>query len=221
MSNVTIIMCTWKRIHQLPQTIGMLESQTNQNFTVHIWNNNYSDKDQIDKIVSSSNIPIEVTHWEDNVGGIGRFYAARKVTTPYVIFVDDDQIFDESFVETLLNEANPNTISGWWAWNMLEDYHHRTSTQIGNIADYIGTGGMIVPSSVFQDNRLFEDLPREFLFVEDLWLSRFFVTQIGGTLIKSSVNLKFMKGEDDVNQHHNLTYTKSEFYSWLKENGYL
>lgn len=213
-------MCTWKRISKLQSTIDMLANQTYKDFEFIVWNNNNAIEEEVNELLSQAPFKATAKHWKANIGGIGRFYAAREAQTDYVVFIDDDQIFDSTLLQIFADEASPNTISGWWAWNMFGDYHKRAATPIGSTADYVGTGGMVVPQKTFLDDKLFTDLPEEFLFVEDLWLSRFFVAKHSGTLKKSSVYIQFMENEDHNNQHHYLRNQKSELYNWLQLNGY-
>lgn len=213
-------MCTWSRPHTFSQTIKMLEEQTHKDFELVVWNNNPSIKEELNATLSNSNISGKITTWKDNIGGIGRFYASREVDTPYVIFIDDDQVFEPSMIEQLVAQASLDTISGWWSWNFEKGYHIRRRTLPGNDADYIGTGGMICPSHIFKNNKLFQDLPTQFLFIEDLWLVRFFKKHYNGKLIAAPIRMQFMPGEDKRNQHHNLTDLKTEFYNWLVTNGY-
>lgn len=219
MSKVAIIMCTWKRLHLLPYTLQLLNDQTNTKFDFYIWNNNSKIKNDINSIdFSKFKFKAFVEHYPQNIGGVGRFYMANKLTDKYkyFIFIDDDLNFDKYLVEHLLEEAQPKTICGWWAYKILSKYDHRQSLKVGEEGDYVGTGGMICPSNIFKNKKLFEELPRKFLFIEDLWLSSFAKYECGYSLKKSKVNINFIPGEDARNQHFGLGALKVEFYEYLK-----
>ena len=135
----------------------------------------------------------------------------------YVIFIDDDQIFDDQFIETLVKESKPKTISGWYAWNINGNYFNRVPAI--EQADYVGTGGMICDVNVFKDLNLFK-IPKKYWLVEDLWLSFFSKYELGYELLKSKVKMQFVKGEDkrDLFTVYDLGPLKEEFYTYLRKN---
>ena len=114
-------MCVYKRLDKLPLTEEMLAKQTYKDFDFHIWNN----------------------AGEENVGGLGRFILASQLVNKYdyVIFIDDDQIFEDTFIEQMVKQAKPKTIAGWYAWENHGKYWDRTPAT--DKATYVGTGGMI------------------------------------------------------------------------------
>ena len=143
---------------------------------------------------------------------MGRFYAANLISDKhdYVIFIDDDQIFEPTFIETLVNEAKPNTISGWYAWEIHGKYFNRVPANPK--ADYVGTGGMICDINAFKNPEIFE-IPKKYWFIEDLWLS-YIAKKMGYELLKSKVHMEFMPGETEKDQFrvNNLRELKEEFY---------
>jgi len=50
MSEVAVIMCTWKRPERLKNTLELLLAQTNKNFAFYIWNNNSEINNVVDLI---------------------------------------------------------------------------------------------------------------------------------------------------------------------------
>lgn len=213
-----VIMCTYKRIALIPYTLKLLNQQSDTDFDLIIWNNNQEVKD-FSSIYGQTdyNYNIKVINYQQNIGGIGRFYAANQHTDQYdyFIFIDDDQQFDQKLVETFKQEAAEKTVTGWWAWKILDNYHTRVPLQLQEDGDYIGTGGMVVPSGVFREEELFKLIPTKYLFIEDLWLSYYVKHKLGFLLRKSKVRIEFIPGESKNDQHRNLKELKKEFYNYL------
>lgn len=194
MVRIAVIMCIYKRLDKLPLTQKMLDNQTYKAFDFHIWDNSK----------------------DTNEGGMGRFILAAQLIDDYdyVIFIDDDQIFETTFIETLVSEAKPNTIVGWYAWVIRGGYFDRTPAT--NKATYVGTGGMICDINVFKNPKIFE-IPKKYWFIEDLWLSHI-AKKMGYELLKSKVHMEFMPGEAVRDQFtvNNLGPLKEEFLATLK-----
>ena len=175
MSDVAIIMCTWKRIECLDRTLELLSKQKNKLFSFYIWNNNTQISETVDFKCKEfvNEFLIEVFHSETNVGGFGRYLYAKKLIDKYnkIIFIDDDQIFSELMVDRFLNEFELNVVKSRWAFRILsKDYAHRQQILESNrYVHYCGTGGMILPIDLFRCDTLYE-IPHEYLFIEDLWL---------------------------------------------------
>ena len=209
-------MCTWQRIDRLPLTLSMLESQTYGDFTFYIWNNNISYSNRIADYMKDSPLDTRGFLNNNNIGGIGRFVASRGITHKhdYVIFIDDDQLFEPTFIQQMVSYAKPNTIAGWYAWEIRGGYFDRTPAT--NKADYVGTGGMICDINAFKNKTLF-NIPSKYQFVEDLWLSFYCKYELGYELYKASVNMTFMPEEDKRDQFRvrNLGPLKAEFYHYL------
>ena len=213
---VAIIMCTWKRLEKLGQTIQLLSEQTNKDFHFYIWNNNPNITKKIKqhtrhkKWITMKQSPI-------NIGGFGRFRYAQLVSDKHdkVIFIDDDQIFKPNFVESMLNEYEPQTIKSWFSWRFNNDnYWNRTRIKNGSNVDYCGTGGMVLPIEIFKDEALFEDCPEEYRFVEDLWLS-FYANHIKGWKLKSTKNVWIKIEVDNKDQFVGLKRKKVQLLKHL------
>ena len=222
MSEVPVIMCTWRRINRLEKTIRLLEAQKSGTHPeLYIWNNNFAEKDAIDSIIVRSHIRVKAYHHHENIGGFGRFYFARILAEkhPFIIFIDDDQEFDKNFLETFFLEATPKTLISYWAFriNNYENYWNREPLRPYEDAVYCGTGGMICDSSLFKDSRLY-DCPFEYRFIEDLWLSYFASHILGWRLLKSSALLSII--EDGLDQGIDLTEKKNNFLKLLVASGW-
>jgi GT2 family glycosyltransferase len=215
--NIAIVMCTWKRVSRLKETLNLLSNQTYKNIKLHIWNNNFLEKDNIQNIIKESpNLKIEVFNSEKNVGGIGRFLYAKKIANEYsqIIFIDDDQVFNNKFVEDFSKMYFPKSIISWFGWKMNGSYYNRTRINNFTECDYCGTGGMLIDSSIFLDDRLY-DIPKEYTFIEDLWLSYFAKYEHSYKLIGCNIDLKII--EDGNDQYVNLKKLKEAFYTFLEK----
>ena len=213
-------MCVWKRLHLLETTLTMLSEQTDLGFDVYLWNNNIDIASDVDEIIAKPyKYNVQARHYETNIGGAGRFYMANQLANQYdyVVFIDDDQHFNKELISTFKSEADPATISGWWAWKLKTAYDDRIALQIGQEGNYIGTGGMICPCHIFTEESLFHDLPQEYLFVEDLWLSQWALHIKNFQLKKSKVIMGFIPNEGVRDQCISMPGLKVKFYKYLQQ----
>lgn len=215
MGRLAIIMCTWKRINFLSNTIKMLESQTDKNFTFFIWNNNSSIIEKINEIVKDTNLNIQINNSKENIGGIGRFYYAKKINKEYdkILFIDDDQKFSNNFVEQMLTYYDQKSIVSWWGWKIKGSYFNRERKNNLESVDYCGTGGMILPSIIF-DNKIIFEIPEKFKFIEDLWLSYVAKYELGFNLKGCKADIEIIIDGND--QYVKLKQSKEELYTFFK-----
>lgn len=228
MPSVPIIICLWNRPERLSITLKLLGQQTDKDFKLYLWNNNPKIIYEVDKVIEDRqrNFPVQVRHSPDNVGGFGRFYLARELSSnnPHVIFLDDDEEFSKGMVKTFKRETRPRTISGFWAFKLHNPddywdrgYHDRSLLKPGETATYCGTGGIVTDSSIFKDQRLY-DCPLEYRFFEDLWLSYFALHIMNWKIYKSDVHIKII--DDGKDQGLGKEETKSEFLRYLVHSGW-
>jgi hypothetical protein len=217
-----VVMAVWKRIEFLPTTIAQLERQVGISPELHLWVNNADVAGRAHELAAAASIPVHVTVSPENIGGIGRFHAARGLTGahPYVVFVDDDQTFADDALRIMLDEVRPGAMCATYGFQIEcpHSYWQRRLPKPGDWIQYAGTCGMISDTAVFADERLF-DCPERFTFVEDLWLSYFAEHQLGWSLTRSGA--QFHQIDDGRNQWLTLgTDLKSEFVHHLVERGW-
>jgi GT2 family glycosyltransferase len=206
---VAIIFCNWDRSENIPKILECLKKQVYQNFEIYIWNNNIKDRKYLSMLSG-----INVYHSNTNIGGIGRFYLGRMLSHRYnkIIFIDDDQTFDENFVLNMVNAFEPKTIKSRWGWKLSkEGYFSRKRVTGNDIANYVGTGGMILDSKIFNHDEVF-NIPEEYLFIEDLWLS-YVSNKIGFT--NHGINEVLVQHEDGKDQYKKIGGKKDEFFKYL------
>jgi len=213
---IPVVMCTWNRIDKLSDTIQMLKNQTT-NVDFHIWNNNYNARKKIDEVVKlEDRLPITAHHSSFNIGGFGRFYAAKQLNDRHkkVIFIDDDQKLGANAVKLLANDFKQNSVISQWAFKFINDnYWDKKPVDPGEAADYCGTGGMVVDLSIFESKEVFS-CPKRFWFVEDLWLSHI-AKQKGWSLNKSSKEIVII--EDNKDQMYGLIDKKDAMLKKLSK----
>lgn len=219
---VPVVMCVWKRIEFLPTTIALLERQVGVRPELHLWVNNADVADEVRRLGAASSLRVHVTVSRKNVGGIGRFHVARELAAhhSYVVFIDDDQSFDEHALRVLLDEARPRTIVAQYAFQLEcpHSYWHRRLPRPSDWVQYAGTGGMVADTSIFEDERAIA-CPDRFNFVEDLWLSYVAEHELGWRLVRSGA--RFVQVDDGRNQWSAMpTDLKSEFLRHLVDRGW-
>jgi hypothetical protein len=216
-----VILCVWRRLRRLGETIALLERQ-DAHVELYVWNNARRARPQVDSIIAgATHFPIRVIHSSRNVGGFGRFYMARTLAPrhPFAIFIDDDLTFPPTMVSGLMAEASAQSVSSHWAFHLNSpiDFWDRTGAASGESVDYCGTGGMVTDTRIFLESELF-GCPRRFWFIEDLWLSYFAAHRLGWQLKKSSV--AFEMSYDGQDQFVHLRERKSAFLRYLVKAGW-
>ena len=110
-NSVLVVMCLWKRIHYLKDTLQYLQNQNiDKHITLCLWNNNKNSISEINKILNAFNgnkVKVIIHHSSENIGGIGRFIFTKYICEQKqyfqdVVFIDDDQIFEKDCFKELL-----------------------------------------------------------------------------------------------------------------------
>jgi len=218
MEKVIIIMCIWKRVNNLDKILTCLSNQTYKNFKLVIWDNS-EQKKEVENIISKYKLDIDIIKSEKNIGGIGRFYAAKKYQNEYktVIFFDDDQFPQENFVEIMVKNYEPHTIKSRHCYKIVSktDYWNRRKIMPNNTnINYCGTCGMVLDSEIFKFDDLF-NFPEEYLFIEDLWISFYAQHKLHWKL--QSIDVPLTLVDDGKDQFRGLINKKSDFLKYLVE----
>lgn len=211
-----VIMCTYNRIELINKTIECLNRQTFNKFALYIWNNSPGKKKLLLKNIANSepNFPIYIYNSDENVGGIGRFYLInhliKTINYKYSIFIDDDQILGEKVIENFVKTARPKCSYNWYGrkfirgkpyYNVDDDNNNKKPVQVkvkfGNLYDYGGTGGMIIDTDIFKDEDFFKSLPKEYKFVEDLWMSYYGTVKLGYRFLRIKQDIVPIRDQKD------------------------
>lgn len=220
---ITVTVCLWNRRDRIDDVLELLDSQdTDRRLNLQLWNNQPRDAghylERIRAFRRTGALASVALYTSGlNVGGMGRFYLARKVRrTGYrgpFIMLDDDQDVSPSFVEDLLRASGARRIAGFWAWTMSGDYWARVPAEVGQRVSYVGTGGCVCDIDIVENDDFFTGLPRYFAFLEDLWMCGY-ARKRGWSLAKVDTPVRFVL--DETNQHHTLGELKAEFYRYLE-----
>lgn len=247
-NSVLVVMCLWKRIHYLKYTLQYLENQNiGRSITLCIWNNNWNKSDEINKIVRNFNgkkVNVILHHSPENIGGIGRFVftkyiCERKTHFQNVIFVDDDQVLGESFIQTLLINKVSKSGLHWYGkkfykdrlyWDAWANLWPRRRADVGyakfneKYLDYGATCGMIIDTECFLMDE-FYNFNKDFQFVEDLWMSYFVIKKLNYKLYNGlSVLSRCIRNETVISNDSNAQWkalkpTKDKFLVALRKDG--
>lgn len=219
---VPVVVCVWRRPHQLARTIESLAAQSHAPLRLCLWNNSASLRELIDATVTQvTGLDIDVVHSSRNAGGFGRFYYARRIASEhrFVVFLDDDQAPGPDVIATLVEEFRPRTAVTTWGFRFkgTHRYSDRYPAEPGERVKYCGTRGMICDSSAFLHPAVFA-CPRRYWFVEDLWLSYVLDNTLGWPLYKSAAHIATDADEHD--QYRFLGPTKDRFHRNLVRRGW-
>lgn len=227
LSDLTLIMASYNRPWYIPAMLQSYADQEVQASEYLIWNNEPAHRNQLEAMVGEYDLPIRLIHHDDNVGGFARYYASRDlVHTEYVAFVDDDWEMKPNFLSHLHQHRRPDAIVGTWGWNYRSPVSRRRVEQ--GPADYLGTCGMLAPRTIFDAPGLYDEIPEQYWFLEDIWLCYFARHRLGIETIscgKLEDIARNMNRDDEgtlttevLGLADSLTDLKPEFVAFLKKN---
>jgi hypothetical protein len=220
--SVPVVMCLWNRPDRIGEILAQLDAQQSDTpVRLILWNNKADDdafyRRAISDFTSSGALAsVEYHCSRQNLGGIARFFVARQLvregrTGPFIM-LDDDQNITRRFVDDLLTSYAPRSYAGWWAFMNHGSYVERTAVPAGEPASYVGTGGSICDPLITVSPGFFEDLPRRYAFIEDLWASAR-ALDLGWRVTKVDTHITFVL--EELNQFNDLLQLKVDFYDEL------
>jgi len=218
---IGVFLCVYHRLENLQQALSQLNSQTFKDFRLHILNNNFKDKDRVEKIVKDNkgNLDIRVKHFEFNQGPMIRFFEAKNSDYDFVVFLDDDESFAANMMDVFNKEKTPKTLAARVGANFRDNIHVRSSVAFGN-SKYLGPGGMIADASIFRMEEFWKTWKPEYYVADDLWLSYFaFKNGWGKKAIKIGIVLK-SSGRGSMLKNQTIRLIKQAFvdeYNWKGE----
>jgi hypothetical protein len=219
---IPVVMCLWNRPQRIDAILSQLDAQNDPRpVRLQLWNNKPVNDDyyrvQIAAYQRSGSLAsVEYVNSARNLGGLARFFLARRLLRSgyrgHFIMLDDDQDVTASFTSSLLRPAATREISGWWAYNYIDSHWNRTETPPGQIADYVGTGASICDIEIVRDRTFFTGLPPRFAFLEDQWMCAYAKNQ-GWAVRKVDLDITFVLHES--NQFLLMADLKNEFRDYL------
>ena len=212
--DIHVVMCSWKRVCNLKNILTNLNSQTvKERIHLHILNNNIDECETIKTIIDDfkkSNCVIKITqmNYDNTYAGFQRFIYIKKVLLrryiiDYVIIIDDDQYFEEDWIERIYAIKKPKHYICWYGkifsnnnlnyWDPIYGMPYILKDNNNNQPilefHYGATCGCIIDLHIFNDTsklwNIPNDCPVSIYNIEDLWLS-FVVSYYYGWNIKRS-----------------------------------
>lgn len=213
-SDVAVIMCTYKRLENLRKTYQNLESQTNQDFDFYICDNSGNDPYLLNITKKVSNFfkhNVFIKEYNNKYSIFSRFYFAKELAEQgykVIIFIDDDQIIPESFIEDCHNQYDPKIVKSFYAHYIEGDYWRKQEVGVGEDTNYVGGGGLMCNAEIFLDEKLFS-CPPEYWILDDLWLSYYLLNFTEYKMQKLRTPIKFIV--DDKATARGLKQMKRDF----------
>lgn len=226
---LVVIVLAWKRIEGIKNTIIQLANQSYKNFDIHISNGN-EEKDaiaQIENIVdlqrnlNKSNIFL--SHDGNQYSCFRRFkiardYARSGYTT--VMFLDDDIKIPNTYVETFINEYEPNTYHSAYTWRFYDggrDYWHRARIEDNKSTIFYGGAGVsMIDSKIFLDEGLMTP-PEEAYSIDDLWISYYSSHVLGWKIKNVKIDGLIIGGGDQFALYKQIESSKNTKNDFLQK----
>jgi len=216
--DIHIIMCSYKRVCNIPNILKSLDNQSvSSSIHLHLLNNNNQEIDNLNNIINtaSTNIKKTLKHYNNENNVFERFIYTKelyKMGILYVIYIDDDMVYESKWVEKMYNMRQPKHFITWYVKlfkhkNHQIDYKNASNDTIllnynkdsviknddvrkntntkymyGN---YGGPGGSIIDTSIFDNNDFFK-LPHEDIkLMDDIWISYYLIGKLNWTIKRS------------------------------------
>ena len=196
-SKTALIMCTYIRLENLPSTLECLIKQTNEDFDFYICNNSNRD-DKLIKILEKynqrTNFNLSVHNYFNEFKQFARFLIAQDLAKEgyeKIIFIDDDEIIPDTFIEDCHNQYDQQSVKSFWSHKIEKIYKKKIKLEKDEIGNYAGTGGLLCSSSLFLDD-LFFTCPEKFWIIDDLWLSYYILKYTDYNIKALHTDIKFI-----------------------------
>lgn len=173
-------MLTWQRLDKLSGSLEMLCNQTNKDFSLYISNSNLDEVSRVEDLVApfKEKLNISLTHDSNEIYSFRRLVIGKDLALKgfdAVLFLDDDVLIPQNYVEQCLSYFEPNSYKSAYAWQFLENgqnyYRSRIRiTKTDSKVHYCGTAVSIVDAKIFLNNDLIA-AKDEAHKIEDLWMS--------------------------------------------------
>lgn len=192
-NKIDLILLTYNRNEGLQDIFEFLRKQTFKNFRLHLISNNENNiqNEYIYNLISKfKDIDIEFIKNNYNYHTYGKIiytkYLYKHYISDYIVIFDDDQIYDETWLEKLITYKTPLSVSSWYGKNFNEVYYWYSTIRYTDIIKgqykdvklfkYFGSGGCIIDLSLFLYNEIynFNNYDLDIIKIDDLWLSFIF-----------------------------------------------
>jgi len=173
-SKTALIMCTYIRLENLQHTFTSLINQTNKDFDFYICDNS-NNNEKLLKIINKHSLDFNLSIYDygNNFKQFARFIVAQDLAKDgyeRVIFIDDDQILPETFIQDCYEQYENDCVKSFWSHKIEKIYKSKIKLERDELGNYAGTGGLVCSASIFLDEFFFT-CPEQFWIIDDLWLS--------------------------------------------------
>jgi hypothetical protein len=223
LATVPVVMAVWRRVHLLEGTLSRLSMQTGVRADLHILNHNPDAQAEVEQIAARfrSRLAVTVVHSDNASGCFGRFLYMRRLSQryPYIVVIDDDQVFDDSFLRTLCEDRIAGGIAAChvFRFQRKKDYWHKQRLLPGRFANYCGPGGMIIDSRLLGSRRLLT-CPRDYMMMDDIWLSYVVGHHLNAPIVRSGADVAMIDLPGDT--WHRIRDEKILMLETLREAGW-
>lgn len=189
-------MCTYIRFENLSITLSCLNNQTNKDFDFYIVDNSNQNKKLLKYLNKfKGNLNISVHNYSNDFKQFARFLLARDLAEEgydKIIFIDDDEIIPNTFIQECHDQYEPDTVKTFWAHRIDKIYKKKIKLEKDEVGNYAGTGGLVCSASLFLNDDFF-DCPEEYWIVDDLWLSYYILKFTDYKIKELKTDIKFIK----------------------------
>lgn len=214
-SETALILCTYRRLTNMPKILKKISSQTNKNFDLYI-SNNADGKDSklisyFSKYGSDLFINVFIKNHNNKYKQFSRFYLARDLAKQgykKIIFFDDDEVLPSSFIQDCYDQYDEDCIKSFYAHKFSDDYWKKERLRMGELGNYAGTGGLVCSSKIFLDEDFFK-CPEKYYIIDDLWLSYYVLNFTNYEIKLLNTEIQFI--HDDKATFTNIVELKREF----------
>lgn len=207
-NSTALIVLTYKRTKILPEMVSKLNAQSSTDFDLFI-SHSGSDRSLVQYISTKvrKEIPCEVVYSDTNEGCWRRHELARTLASrgyKRIMFLDDDIVIPNNYVELALTQYEDLSYKSWWAWNLNGGYTYekdRTRITDPNVpANYCGAGASIVDSRLFLEENYFNLPTDDAKWIDDIWMSYYTNHILGWKLSYLDIpNVSFHEAAADAN----------------------
>lgn len=220
MNNIAIFSCVWNRPENLEYTLVQLSKQTNNKFHLYLICNNTKLHSFVEeKIKKKRNYIIVPIYNSFNHGPYARIETMYKMGKQYDYYItlDDDAIFDKTFIEQWYDQLEPKIVKGWNGFKFTGNYWERKEVNYFENCDYLWGSNLCIPSSIMNVGLL--NLDNKYWNCDDLWIC-YYANHIKKYELKKAKIDNFsinVDGKDTYISQHKI---KIEFLELLREKGW-
>lgn len=197
-SKTALVLCTFRRLTNMPKILTKLSAQTNKDFDFYISNNAIDQDNKLvlyfNKYAESLSVNIFIKNYKNQYKQFSRFYLAKELAEngyERIIFFDDDQVLPTSFIQDCYNQYEEDCVKSFYAHKFTNDYWKKERLKTHELGNYAGTGGLICSTKIFLDKDFFK-CPEEFYIIDDLWLSYYILNFTNYKIKLLDTNIQFI-----------------------------